>query len=140
MYSAASGFYAILAFAGTASVQRVGVYLVFTSLILPALAVRSLRAPLRLPLAYAAGALGYRLGPVLSARLDPALGRGCRDCDGRDRAGGCRRRGARRRRRQRAPSPLKQVVISSSMICSSLYWSPALSTPSTGSQARAKSV
>ena len=64
------GFYALFAVAVTASVQLVGVYLVFTSLTVPALAVRSLRAGLRLPIAYAIGAIGYLLGLALSARLD----------------------------------------------------------------------
>jgi hypothetical protein len=44
-----AGFYLLFALAVTASVQLVGVYLVFTSLIVPALAVRSLRPALRLP-------------------------------------------------------------------------------------------
>ncbi len=65
-----TGFYLLFALAVTASVQLVGVYLVFTSLIVPALAVRSLRAGLRLPLAYAIGAIGYLLGLAVSARLD----------------------------------------------------------------------
>jgi zinc/manganese transport system permease protein len=65
-----TGFYLLFALAVTASVQLVGVYLVFTSLIVPALAVRGLRRPLRLPLAYALGALGYALGLLLSARFD----------------------------------------------------------------------
>jgi zinc/manganese transport system permease protein len=65
-----AGFYLLFALAVTASVQLVGVYLVFTSLIVPALAVRSLRTARRLPLAYAIGALGYLLGLALSARFD----------------------------------------------------------------------
>lgn len=65
-----AGFYALFALAVTASVQLVGVYLVFTSLIVPALAVRTLRPGLRLPVAYAIGAIGYLLGLALSARLD----------------------------------------------------------------------
>jgi zinc/manganese transport system permease protein len=65
-----AGFYVLFALAVTASVQLVGVYLVFTSLIVPALAVRGLRAALRLPLAYALGGLGYLLGLALSARFD----------------------------------------------------------------------
>jgi zinc/manganese transport system permease protein len=65
-----TGFYVLFALAVTASVQLVGVYLVFTSLIVPALAVRSLRPALRLPLAYAVGALGYLVGLPVSARLD----------------------------------------------------------------------
>ena len=65
-----AGFYLLFALAVTASVQLVGVYLVFTSLIVPALAVRSLRPALRLPVAYIIGALGYLLGLALSARFD----------------------------------------------------------------------
>ena len=65
-----AGFYLLFALAVTASVQLVGVYLVFTSLIVPALAVRGLRAARRLPLAYAIGALGYLLGLALSAHFD----------------------------------------------------------------------
>ena len=64
------GFYLLFALAVTASVQLVGVYLVFTSLIVPALAVRRLRPAMRLPAAYALGALGYALGLALSARFD----------------------------------------------------------------------
>ena len=65
-----AGFYLLFALAVTASVQLVGVYLVFTSLIVPALAVRCLRPALRLPVSYAIGALGYLLGLALSARFD----------------------------------------------------------------------
>jgi zinc/manganese transport system permease protein len=65
-----AGFYLLFALAVTASVQLVGVYLVFTSLIVPALAVRGLPSKLRLPLAYGLGALGYALGLALSARFD----------------------------------------------------------------------
>jgi zinc/manganese transport system permease protein len=64
------GFYLLFAVAVTASVQLVGVYLVFTSLIVPALAVRGLRPASRLPTAYAIGALGYAVGLTLSARFD----------------------------------------------------------------------
>jgi zinc/manganese transport system permease protein len=59
------GFYAAFALAVTASVQLVGVYLVFSSLIIPALGARG-----RLGLAYAVGALGYGLGLALSALFD----------------------------------------------------------------------
>ena len=64
------GFYGAFALAVTASVQLVGVYLVFTSLIVPALATRSLRGPRRQGVAYAIGAAGYALGLALSALLD----------------------------------------------------------------------
>ena len=57
----------------TASVQLVGVYLVFSSLIMPALAVRRLpdtaRAK-RLGLGWGLGAAGYALGLALSALMD----------------------------------------------------------------------
>ena len=64
------GFYGVFALAVTASVQLVGVYLVFSSLIIPALATRSLDGGRRLAAAYALGALGYALGLALSALLD----------------------------------------------------------------------
>lgn len=64
------GFYILFALAVTASVQLVGVYLVFSSLIVPALAVRGLAPPLRLPAAYGIGAAGYAVGLALSARFD----------------------------------------------------------------------
>ncbi|MFC0170435.1 metal ABC transporter permease [Pseudoduganella danionis] len=64
------GFYLVFALAVTASVQLVGVYLVFTSLIVPALAVRHYRPALRLWLAYAIGAAGYASGLVLSTLYD----------------------------------------------------------------------
>ncbi|HEX7889120.1 MAG TPA: metal ABC transporter permease [Ramlibacter sp.] len=62
------GFYATFAVAVTASVQVVGVYLVFTSLIVPALA--TLGARHRLAAAAAIGAIGYAAGLVFSALLD----------------------------------------------------------------------
>ncbi len=64
------GFYAVFAVAVTASVQLVGVYLVFASLIVPALAVRGRRGRSRNVLAYATGAAGYAIGLALSALLD----------------------------------------------------------------------
>lgn len=68
------GFYVTFAFAVTASVQVVGVYLVFASLIIPALAVRPLAAHRRLPVAYAIGALAYVLGIAASAMWDLPTG------------------------------------------------------------------
>ena len=59
-----AGFYALFALAITASVQLVGIYLVFASLILPALARRWL-----LP-AFLIGASGYAAGLGLSALTD----------------------------------------------------------------------
>jgi zinc/manganese transport system permease protein len=64
------GFYGAFALAVTASVQLVGVYLVFSSLIIPALATRTLRGTRRHALAYVVGALGYALGLALSALFD----------------------------------------------------------------------
>ncbi|NML42190.1 metal ABC transporter permease [Ramlibacter sp. G-1-2-2] len=64
------GFYAAFAIAVTASVQVVGVYLVFTSLIVPALATVRRQGRSRLALAYVVGAIGYVVGLVLSAVFD----------------------------------------------------------------------
>jgi zinc/manganese transport system permease protein len=64
------GFYAAFALAVTASVQLVGVYLVFSSLIIPALGTRALRGSRRMGLAYGIGAAGYALGLALSAVFD----------------------------------------------------------------------
>ena len=64
------GFYAVFACAVTASVQLVGVYLVFASLIVPALAVRHYPPRLRLPLAYLLGGISYALGLMFSAWSD----------------------------------------------------------------------
>ena len=64
------GFYLIFALAVTASVQLVGVYLVFASLIIPSLATRNHAARWRLPLSYAIGAAGYALGLLLSSMFD----------------------------------------------------------------------
>ena len=63
-------FYALFALAITASVQLVGVYLVFASLIVPALATAGMRGPMRMTAAYIIGAAGYGSGLVLSAILD----------------------------------------------------------------------
>ena len=63
-------FYGLFALAITASVQLVGVYLVFASLIVPALATTGVEGARRLVYAYATGTAGYVLGLVLSAVLD----------------------------------------------------------------------
>jgi zinc/manganese transport system permease protein len=68
------GFYLLFAVTVTASVQLVGVYLVFASLIVPALAVRGMRAELQLPLGYIIGALGYIAGLLFSALFDLPTG------------------------------------------------------------------
>ncbi|MBD8531828.1 MULTISPECIES: metal ABC transporter permease [unclassified Massilia] len=64
------GFYLVFALAVTASVQLVGVYLVFASLIVPSLAVRHYRDARKLPVAYLVGVGGYAAGLVLSTVLD----------------------------------------------------------------------
>jgi zinc/manganese transport system permease protein len=64
------GFYLVFALAVTASVQLVGVYLVFASLIVPSLAVRHYPESRKLPFAYLVGIGGYAAGLVLSVILD----------------------------------------------------------------------
>ena len=69
------GFYALFALAVTASVQLVGVYLVFASLIIPALATRKIDTrSIRLACAYGIGIIGYFSGLLLSSRLDMPAG------------------------------------------------------------------
>jgi zinc/manganese transport system permease protein len=63
-------FYALFALAITASVQLVGVYLVFASLIVPALATTGMRGRSGMFAAYAIGVLGYVSGLTLSAVFD----------------------------------------------------------------------
>jgi zinc/manganese transport system permease protein len=63
------GFYALFALAVTASVQLVGVYLVFASLIVPALATHRIGAH-RMAYAFAIGIVGYAVGLMLSAWFD----------------------------------------------------------------------
>jgi zinc/manganese transport system permease protein len=64
------GFYGAFALAVTASVQLVGVYLVFSSLIIPALATRAHVGARRDAIAYGVGIAGYGLGLALSALFD----------------------------------------------------------------------
>jgi len=64
------GFYALFACAVTASVQLVGVYLVFASLILPALATRGLPRRRRLWVSFIVGIGAYVVGLVISAVAD----------------------------------------------------------------------
>lgn len=68
------GFYVVFAFAVTASVQFVGVYLVFASLIIPALASMRLHGRRRLVAGYILGAAAYSMGIVLSALFDLPTG------------------------------------------------------------------
>ncbi len=65
-----TGFYVLFSLVVTASVQLVGVYLVFSSLIIPALTTRFLSGRLRLFAAYALGALAYAFGLAISAIAD----------------------------------------------------------------------
>src|SRR5258706_5491126 len=64
------GFYALFACAVTLSVQLVGVYLVFASLILPALATRRLAPRARVVAGLAMGAAAYVVGLIASAVID----------------------------------------------------------------------
>ena len=63
-------FYALFALAITVSVQLVGVYLVFASLIVPALATARMSPQRQLRAAYALGIAGYASGLALSAVFD----------------------------------------------------------------------
>ena len=68
-----TGFYVLFAVAVTLAVQLVGIYLVFATLIIPALATRSLRRG-RLAAAYALAAAGYAAGLALSLFSDLPAG------------------------------------------------------------------
>ena len=65
-----AGFYMLFALAVTASVQLVGVYLVFSSLIMPAIAVRNWPQSKKVMGGYLIGAIAYALGLALSAIFD----------------------------------------------------------------------
>ena len=67
------GFYLLFACVVTLSVQLVGLYLVFATLIIPPLATRH-AAQSRLPRAWAIGIAGYCLGIAGSAALDVPTG------------------------------------------------------------------
>lgn len=64
------GFYLLFAVAVTTSVQLVGVFLVFASLIVPALGTLRWGGVARFAWAYAIGVLGYGLGLTVSAGWD----------------------------------------------------------------------
>lgn len=69
------GFYALFAFAVTSSVQLVGIYLVFASLIIPALATRHiLRRGIRIVCGYGVGFAGCLTGLVMSVSMDLPAG------------------------------------------------------------------
>lgn len=67
------GFYALFALSVTASVQLLGVYLVFASLILPALSTYKLKRK-RMIIAYGMGVTGYAAGLLLSIWQDLPTG------------------------------------------------------------------
>lgn len=67
-------FYLAFAVVVTASVQIVGVYLVFASLIIPALATSGIKRGNRLLAGYAIGAISYLVGIVLSFVWDLPTG------------------------------------------------------------------
>jgi len=67
------GFYLLFACAVTVSVQLVGVYLVFATLIVPPLATRNLAAR-RLLMAWIVGAAGYVVGLLVSTSFDLPTG------------------------------------------------------------------
>jgi zinc/manganese transport system permease protein len=67
-------FYVSFAVVVTASVQIVGIYLVFASLIIPALATVNVRRRHRLATGYLIGALSYFIGIVVSFWMDLPTG------------------------------------------------------------------
>lgn len=64
------GFYVLFALAVTASVQLIGVYLVFASLIMPALGARGMGGKASLAAAFVLGVVAYAAGLVLSTVYD----------------------------------------------------------------------
>jgi zinc/manganese transport system permease protein len=68
------GFYVLFALIVTQSVQLVGIYLVFTSLIVPALAARLYPEKHRLAVGYAVGVAGYVSGLIASSIFDLPTG------------------------------------------------------------------
>jgi zinc/manganese transport system permease protein len=69
-----AGFYVLFALVVTQSVQLVGIYLVFASLIVPALAAKRYAERYRLAIGYAVGLIGYVLGLVASSLFDLPTG------------------------------------------------------------------
>jgi zinc/manganese transport system permease protein len=68
------GFYVLFALVVTQSVQLVGIYLVFASLIIPALAARRYAERLRLWVGYGVGIVGYVVGLIASSVFDLPTG------------------------------------------------------------------
>ena len=69
-----AGFYVLFALVVTQSVQLVGIYLVFASLIVPALAAKRFALRFRLAIGYAVGLIGYVLGLIASSAFDLPTG------------------------------------------------------------------
>lgn len=69
-----AGFYVLFALVVTQSVQLVGIYLVFASLIIPALASKRFAEGMRLWVGYGVGLIGYVLGLVSSSLWDLPTG------------------------------------------------------------------
>ncbi|HWP94639.1 MAG TPA: metal ABC transporter permease [Gammaproteobacteria bacterium] len=69
-----AGFYLLFALSVTASVELVGVYLVFASLIIPALAARRFTGWRALTMGWGVGIVGYAVGLVASALWDLPTG------------------------------------------------------------------
>jgi zinc/manganese transport system permease protein len=68
------GFYLLFAIVVTASVQLVGIYLVFASLIIPALATRKVTGVPRLLTGYGLGAVAYAIALLISSYWDLPTG------------------------------------------------------------------
>lgn len=68
------GFYILFALTITVSVQLVGVYMVFASLVLPAIASLGLTGKKRLIIGYVVGVIGLVMGLLLSMQFDLATG------------------------------------------------------------------
>lgn len=69
-----AGFYILFALVVTQSVQLVGIYLVFASLIVPALAAKRFAERYRLAIGYATGLVGYVVGLAASSIFDLPTG------------------------------------------------------------------
>jgi zinc/manganese transport system permease protein len=69
-----AGFYILFALVVTQSVQLVGIYLVFASLIVPALAARRFAESYRLGIGYGVGLIGYLIGLAASSIFDLPTG------------------------------------------------------------------
>jgi zinc/manganese transport system permease protein len=68
------GFYILFALVVTQSVQLVGIYLVFASLIVPALAAKRFPERYRLAIGYGVGIVGYVAGLIASSAFDLPTG------------------------------------------------------------------